>query len=256
MPRPADIPIVVAARLSLSFPGLISAVPLYYVDHGRAPQHVELIPVWFSDGGIASNFPMHLFDTQFPTRPTFGINLQPKDVEHGDTWVYVPATGQPRSHSMTSLSDFVHALLDTMQNWADVTQLTLPAYRQRVAEVRLTDEQGGMNLAMSSDEIAIIANRGADAAALFDTFNLGDHQGKRFAASVAAVDDLLAGMRTSVADGFESVIAGSSPQSRVVATNELLDLADEWDTTADPNHPLVAADLPHPSADLRGTPRL
>ena len=33
-PDPADLPLVVMARMSLSFPGLIAAVPLYAVDHG------------------------------------------------------------------------------------------------------------------------------------------------------------------------------------------------------------------------------
>ena len=32
MPAPADLPVVVAARLSLSFPFLISAVPFYAID--------------------------------------------------------------------------------------------------------------------------------------------------------------------------------------------------------------------------------
>jgi predicted acylesterase/phospholipase RssA len=30
---------------------------------------------WFSDGGIASNFPIHFFDAWLPRRPTFGVNL-------------------------------------------------------------------------------------------------------------------------------------------------------------------------------------
>ena len=36
----------------------------------------DLVPQWFSDGGIASNFPIHFFDSWLPDRPTFGITLQ------------------------------------------------------------------------------------------------------------------------------------------------------------------------------------
>ena len=79
LPAPADFPVVVAARMSLSFPILISAIPLYAIDHGRKDVPKEqLAPeqCWFSDGGIISNFPIHFFDSPLPRWPTFGINLR------------------------------------------------------------------------------------------------------------------------------------------------------------------------------------
>ena len=69
------MPVVIAARLSLSFPILISAVPICAVDYTRPPGKMRLVVHWFSDGGISSNFPMHLFDSMWPRRPTFGIAL-------------------------------------------------------------------------------------------------------------------------------------------------------------------------------------
>lgn len=62
LPEAADIPIVVAARMSLSFPFLLSAVPLHAVDWGdpKNQQHrtsPKFEPCWFSDGGLSSNFP-------------------------------------------------------------------------------------------------------------------------------------------------------------------------------------------------------
>ncbi len=83
-PFGSAIPIVVAARLSLSFPILVSAVRLYSFtteSYARSAQGVnvelerDLQDHWFSDGGITSNFPIHLFDTWLPLRPTFGITL-------------------------------------------------------------------------------------------------------------------------------------------------------------------------------------
>ncbi len=91
LPKEGDLPIVVATRMSLSFPLLISAVPLYSVRRVAFRRHVEgqslvlttddLQQNWFSDGGICSNFPIHFFDAWLPTRPTFGINLVSLDSE-------------------------------------------------------------------------------------------------------------------------------------------------------------------------------
>jgi predicted acylesterase/phospholipase RssA len=85
LPSGAELPVVVGMRLSLSFPILISAVPLYTVSGAalqcKAPECVyelnqkHLQRHLFSDGGISSNFPIHFFDAWLPSRPTFGINL-------------------------------------------------------------------------------------------------------------------------------------------------------------------------------------
>jgi predicted acylesterase/phospholipase RssA len=103
LPAPADLPIVVAARLSLSFPVLLSALPLRAIDWSRkhnqdamgawrrwlhehpdqrtpgedAPHERPQAEIcWFSDGGISSNFPIHFFDAPLPLRPTFAIDLR------------------------------------------------------------------------------------------------------------------------------------------------------------------------------------
>ena len=78
MPAAADLPVVVATRMSLSFPLLISAVPLFAIDHSMAMRAriAGPEPCWFSDGGIASNFPIHFFDSPVPRWPTFAIDLR------------------------------------------------------------------------------------------------------------------------------------------------------------------------------------
>jgi len=110
LPTRATLPVIVAVRMSLSFPVLLSAVPLYRyawegaVGAGRlrnsdgsqpsdaeatdeaaahasaatASRYVEtnVRRVLFSDGGICSNFPVQMFDAVLPGWPTFGINLR------------------------------------------------------------------------------------------------------------------------------------------------------------------------------------
>jgi predicted acylesterase/phospholipase RssA len=85
LPRGLDLPVIVATRMSLSFPLLLSAVPLWTINeacigkagHGKtflAPE--DLQRNWFSDGGTCSNFPIQFYDRWFPNQPTFGINLE------------------------------------------------------------------------------------------------------------------------------------------------------------------------------------
>jgi hypothetical protein len=67
LPAADRLPVILAARIGLSFPGLISAVPLYAVDSGRKdPKDRVALRCWFSDGGITSNFPTHFFDSLWP----------------------------------------------------------------------------------------------------------------------------------------------------------------------------------------------
>jgi hypothetical protein len=93
LPWGRDLPVVLLARMSLSFPMLLSATPLYSIrpeayrrDSAKPGEPVairagDLQCVWFSDGGLTSNFPIHFFDSWLPGRPTFGINLTSYPVE-------------------------------------------------------------------------------------------------------------------------------------------------------------------------------
>jgi NTE family protein len=68
--RPLDrdtFPVVDAVRMSMSFPFLFTPVALY--QDGK--------PHWVVDGGLLSNFPIWLFDSPNPKRPTWGFRLHP-----------------------------------------------------------------------------------------------------------------------------------------------------------------------------------
>lgn len=174
LPKSQAFPVLLAARMSMSFPLLFSAVPLWAIDHDSRPGQRSFRRCWFSDGGICSNFPMHLFDGLVPRWPTFGINLEPR-IEGQDNMVYLPTDylsgyGERwyrfdrKQTNISRFGGFIAAIVGTMQNWSDNTLSRMPGVRDRVVRVRLNPEEGGMNLNMTSANITEVADRGADAA--------------------------------------------------------------------------------------------
>jgi predicted acylesterase/phospholipase RssA len=219
-PDEPDLPIIVAVRMSYALPILFSAVPLYAIDGSRLPDRQvagEHVPAgepercWFVDGALASNFPVHLFDSPLPRWPTFAINLRKfhpdwktgrADAQH-DAWLdadYVApgnrgvlrewwtrvdhdaVPGEPHRfvpvEDSTRFKRFLGAALATMMNWADNQQLRLPGYRDRVANVSLADDEGGGHFDMPAAKIERLAGRGGVAAQkLVDHYTRGDDPG-------------------------------------------------------------------------------
>lgn len=104
LPRAKDFPVVVAARMSMSFPFFFSSIPLYAPDRTRHPElsnrdealsDPRLERCWFADGGICSNLPVHFFDRALPRWPTFALDLREfhrdlkarKDTGAGAVWI-------------------------------------------------------------------------------------------------------------------------------------------------------------------------
>ena len=164
-----DLPVVVAARMSLSFPLLISAVPLYALEWA-AGDRVHFRRVLFSDGGITSNFPVHFFDSPLPTRPTFGLHLTgfPKGdgphPDHPSRSVTGPVAPNEQAVQETreikSLGAFGIAIKDAMQNWRDNAQAALPGFRERVVHIRMARGEGGLNLTMDRKKTLELSARG------------------------------------------------------------------------------------------------
>jgi predicted acylesterase/phospholipase RssA len=208
LPDVEHLPVVLAVRMSLSFPLLLSAVPLWAVDYGGTNQAE---PVWFSDGGITSNFPVHFFDALLPTRPTFAINLGPG--EHLDPSdqrrnIIVPTRATsgilPRWTRINGVIDFGRAILDTMQNWSDNNQARMPGYRDRIISVLHSRDEGGLNLDMGPTTITELSSRGEAAAIEFLNFDLAQHRWTRYRSSMALLERTtaayLAGYNTAVED--------------------------------------------------------
>jgi hypothetical protein len=238
MPAAEMMPLIVAARLSMSFPILFCALPLHGFDETGTMR-----PIWFSDGGLSSNFPIHLFDAPLPRWPTFAINLvggdpSPKktirntnrddasvflESEPPHTGTVTPWTtlGEPGQGAPLS---FGGAIIETMRNWQDNTLGTLPANRDRTVAIRLSADEGGLNLTMGSDEIQALMRRGDEAGELLvkhfspmpDAPAWQEHRWTRYRAVMSAVARWLKGF----ADGYAPLASapGQTSYARMIAT--------------------------------------
>lgn len=230
LPKPQDLPVVFGARLSLSFPVLLSALPLMTPDFVKGKNSAGKIPLrrlWFSDGGLTSNFPIHFFDSPIPTRPTFCLNLVGFDAEVASTGTADDDLGQaadgtesgraakpisqPRASERTAarrpkapsptdpqphdevwgfismakgnnlapvpftafdtnpgsgVGSFLETLLNTARLWSDNQMLIAPGIRDRVVNIGLRDDEGGLNLDMKPEVIADLDLRGRAAGLL------------------------------------------------------------------------------------------
>jgi predicted acylesterase/phospholipase RssA len=156
-----ELPVVVAARLSLSFPVLLETVPLWKEDgpNGEPVRHT------MSDGGISSNFPIHFFDSLLPGRPTFGLDLQPL---RGSA-KRVEMSRDPRPPLLTDVSDlatFGMQVVNASRNWRDNMQAELLGYRDRVCQIRLGKHEGGLNLGMGDEVLEGLVATGREAGRL------------------------------------------------------------------------------------------
>jgi hypothetical protein len=226
LPDGMHLPVLVAARMSLSFPLLLSAIPLYLPDYAHKQMvgepeneveeetqaaHMSAHRCWFSDGGICSNFPMHFFDSPLPRWPTFGIDLQPDPCEEKKTnaqMVWFPP--KPGSGSQLPLINFDQgkyykrffgffgAIVNTMQDWRDNLQATAAGYRDRIVHIKLCPDEGGMNLNMPPEVIGNLSERGRIAGELINShFDFASHIFARYRITMCAMQKYLDDLHNS-----------------------------------------------------------
>lgn len=179
LPDAVSLPVIVAVRMSLSFPFLFCPVPFYGVDFGFGPKAADgkhlPEPSLFVDGGMTSNFPLNLFDKPLPRWPTFGINLREKDDGRHFEDIYMACTNGGGleewwtrfdvGRGWSGVLSYFSLLFDTSRNWRDNLQMNVPGYRDRVVHIGLNAQEGGMNLDMGKTVITEIAERGEKAGA-------------------------------------------------------------------------------------------
>ncbi|WP_170327988.1 patatin-like phospholipase family protein [Ruegeria arenilitoris] len=215
LPVGPEFPLVLMARMSLSFPGLISAVPLWRVDYEKPKDENGKNPMTrllFSDGGICSNFPVHFFDAPLPQRPTFGIKLGPyEEAIHTGERVDLPEKPRDvprlRTSKVDGIGSFLFAILNTAKDWNDTLQSQLPGYAERIVEIRLRTSEGGMNFTMDPGVVSDIQEYGAHAGKKLVTAfkdeeqkGFNRHRYVRALSYAVAMEEALAGLTTAYTD--------------------------------------------------------
>lgn len=226
LPTGDDFPVLLVARMSLSFPGLIRAVPLYRFDHqlDTGPEGgAEIRRCLFSDGGISSNFPIHFFDAFLPRRPTFGIALASWEQErHGGRRVHLPERGRQSTdipvREVKGIAGFLFSILNTAKDWQDTLQSLLPGYAERIVEIRLDDSsEGGLNLAMGGETIARLADYGREAGqTLVSDFDFDEHRYRRALSLLPTLEGSLEGLSKSYAAGPDGAEADALTYAQVL----------------------------------------
>ena len=215
-----QLPVVVATRMAMSFPLLISAVPVWSIDYEARRGERHLKRCWMSDGGLCSNFPIHLFDALVPRWPTFGIALEKynastpesesvwlpdrHDEGRADTWargIEPDPVLQKRPNGARRLAAFLLAVWNTTWAWNDQSLGRMPGVRDRVVRIRLKEGEGGVNLRMTRAEILHLASKyGRPAGRAFvQKFVEGpgwdEHRWVRFNRTLIALRQQIAGFR-------------------------------------------------------------
>ncbi|MBB5712528.1 patatin-like phospholipase family protein [Sphingomonas xinjiangensis] len=222
-PSPDQLPVIVAARMSLAFPLLFSAVPVHVRDFAGAELRratgaqpvIENRRILFADGGISSNFPIHLFDALLPERPTFALSLDdlPGDDALGPERVFIPSTarhgfGLP-SGEVHSVSAFLGAALIAAKDWQDQLLSTMPGQRERIARVLLGPGEGGFNLTMSPELARSLMQRGLEVGRRFagGELNFDEHRWRRSLVAYEQLERTVAEFHRTWMHGFGAWLA-------------------------------------------------
>jgi hypothetical protein len=298
--------------MSLSFPILISAVPLYEGESWAKSTEADESPpkaaspilatseslttggdrgvrlptalrrCWFSDGGISSNFPIHLFDAALPRWPTFAIDLTYRQADGSADIpaIFLPSEnnqGWQRRYSsfatklaLGEMAKFLFAIIGTMQNWRDLLQSRAPGHRDRIVHVALSEDEGGMNLDMGQEVLDRIAIKGTAAGEeLVSKFDFNNHWWVRWRNVASGVErftiELARGagppISSSYADAHASALTGAPAPPSYPFTGEqqrdaqarLATMIEQGELWADAE-PDLTRRAPRPLPQLRVTP--
>jgi hypothetical protein len=118
-----------------------------------------------------------------PTRPTFALSLDP--LLPGDkTRVSMPQTAAAGSFSpilpVDTLGGFANAILGSAMGWQDQMLGVMPGQRERIVHVRLSPDEGGLNLSMPPSRSITLMQYGDLAGKVIRAkFDFGEHRWRR-----------------------------------------------------------------------------
>lgn len=281
-PQEADLPVLVAVRMSLSFPLLFTAVPLAIEDTelvsvvrrlgGKPARRVRT--VYFSDGGISSNFPIHMFDSLLPTRPTFAFSLEQLlwNEEEVKRRVILPSDASQgmgvQIATIENLKAFGWQVLNSAKDWQDQLLSEISGQRERIARIYLTDKEGGLNFDMPPALSRRLMAWGHEAGRMFANgdFDFDEHKWRRLLVLYKNLSGALDQVDDVWANGFADWYAGYLHETRsynaLTARNkqrlarDLSALTAIWAAIEqEPGHEGMINKMPKKSGTLRAVPR-
>lgn len=281
-PQGADLPVLVAVRMSLSFPLLFTAVPLVIEDTelssvvrqlgGKPSRRVRT--VYFSDGGISSNFPIHMFDSLLPTRPTFAFSLEHLlwDENEVKRRVILPRdASQGMGVQIAKIEDlkaFGWQVLSSAKDWQDQLLSEISGQRERIARIYLTEKEGGLNFDMPPGLSRRLMAWGYEAGRKFadGEFDFDEHRWRRllvlYGNLSGALDQVDEVWSAGFAEWYESYLRDTRSYKALTVRDkeriarDLSALTAIWSAIEqEPGHARMTDKMPKKSGVLRTVPR-
>ena len=223
-PAEDKLPVVIAVRMSLSFPVLFTAIPLV-IEDTELPAIVSALgghpyrrfrTAHFSDGGISSNFPIHMFDVWLPSRPTFAFSIEdllwdPNQVTRRVTLPQRTSEGLGvQIKQLKTVVDFGSQVVNSAKDWQDQLLSELSGQRERIAHIFLTDKEGGLNLNMKPEVSRQLMMWGYEAGRKFTNgeFDFDEHRWRRLLVIFKNLEDNLGTLERMWDGGYESWYRG------------------------------------------------
>jgi hypothetical protein len=162
------------------------------------------------------NFPIHFFDSFLPRWPTFGLDLQPSPdpKETGPKppdVVFGPEPRPPVFTAVSSVFSFGRQILNATLDWRDTMQAELPGFRDRICQIRLTKEEGGLNLDMPEPVVTALEIRGRQAGdTIVNDFRWDCHLFTRYLTFMQVMQDVVPPAKFAF-DAFDASVPTKPP---------------------------------------------
>jgi NTE family protein len=153
---PDDIEVALAVRMSMSIP--IFFEPVRFLNRETGGEHLIV------DGGMLSNFPVWLFDSEAPQWPTFGLKLAQKD-PRAPLAAELAQPVAPRG-GVSQVVGYLRSLVDTMMAAHDRLYIEEHDFEERTIAID-TLGVGTTEFDLSSQRALALYQSGRDAARKF-----------------------------------------------------------------------------------------
>jgi hypothetical protein len=178
----------------------------------------------------------------------------------------------PVYREVKNIADFGWSIIDAARSYHDIMQSQLPSYRERIVQIRLDSDEGGLHLKMSQEMIKKIIDIGQRAGEKLcdpQQFSFEQHRWVRFRVLMAQLEHNLEDIE-DVLNSYQALL-DKVPQSdpkfpyyrdevwcrkavqRIISLKKMVQC---WQQADQPGSSLFSHDVPLPKPVLRVTPEL